>query len=79
MAGTIRAFPVAAEISAPSSVDNSSLEPDFPSTASGALAVAAPSEPDFVPPVENSVQRLPNLVLATSRPRLATKVPRRYC
>ncbi len=81
MAGTIRAPPVAATISAPSSVKayDSSLEPDFESTASGALAVVAPIEPDFVPPIENSPQRLPNLVLATGHPLRASKVPRRYC
>jgi hypothetical protein len=50
---------------------------DFPSTTSGALAVMAPIEPDFIPPVNNSAS--PNLVLSTGRPRRATRVPRRYC
>jgi hypothetical protein len=81
LAGIIRAPPVAANISAPSSVEayDSSLKPDFASTASVALAVVAPIEPDFVPPIENSAQRLPNLVLASGRPRRVSKVPRRYC
>ncbi len=43
MAGTIRAPPVAAEISAPTSMDDFSLDYDFPSTASGALAVVVSS------------------------------------
>jgi hypothetical protein len=74
LAGTIRAPPVAAEISDPTSMDASS---DFPSTTSGTLAVVAPIEPDFIPPINNSASS--NLVLSTGRPRRATRVPRRYC